>query len=140
MPLTADASFAAIRARSRFGIAIAAIIRMPGIAPTPTYPSTNPAIATPSPLIRPALLRISERLKWPKTMARMARGKTKKKIPLIRLTIALPLVSGGVDGGAPATATAVPLEAGLPQTRQNLSSGLILLPQPAHNGLIYSFL
>ena len=57
---TAEASFAAILARSKFGIAIAAMIRI-GIKPTtPRYPSTSPAVAIPRPASRPADLPISD--------------------------------------------------------------------------------
>jgi len=44
---TAELSLAAILARRRLGIAIAAIIKMNGMATTPRYPKTSPAIAKP---------------------------------------------------------------------------------------------
>jgi hypothetical protein len=90
--LTADASFAAIFARKRFGMAIAAMIRM-GINDKPRYPNTSPAMAIPRPPRRPALFRISERDKWPMTTATIAAGRKKKSRPETRLPMALPLVS-----------------------------------------------
>ncbi len=66
---TAKASFAAIRAQSRFGIAIAAIIRMDGITAIPKYPSTRAATAIPCPVKRPADFRMSEIEICPKMIA-----------------------------------------------------------------------
>src|SRR5713226_2350105 len=52
----------------------------------------------PPPALRPPLRRMSDRERWPKTTARIADGRTKKKIPQIRLAMAKPLVSGGPAG------------------------------------------
>lgn len=97
---TAEASFAAILARRRFGIAIAAMIKTTGKINTPIYPSTSPAMAIPAPMIWPPLRRIRERDMWPVMIAAMPARGTRNKMPQIRLTIAKPLVLGspGPDG------------------------------------------
>src|SRR6478672_1026375 len=132
---TAEDSLAAIRARSRFGIAIAAMIRIAGIAATPTYPRTSPAIANPSPFRRPALLRICDRERCPRTMATIDIGKKNRKSPLTRLATAIPLVSGGCAGAAGADAAgAVTAGADVtcaPQTRQKRSAVFMAFPQAA---------
>src|ERR1700729_3486499 len=102
---TAEASFAAIRARSKFGIAIAAMIRITGIIAIPIYPSTKPAVAIPAPPSRPADLRISERAIWPRITAAIEPKKTNPTIPQTRLAIAFPLV------GTSLAATAVGADA-----------------------------
>src|SRR6266581_3775802 len=96
--LTADASFAAIRARSKLGMAIAAMIKT-GTNAKPVYPSTRPAMAIPRPVRRPALRRISDSDRWPMITATIADGRKKKRMPQIRLAIALPLVLGFPGGG-----------------------------------------
>ena len=57
---TADASFAAILARKRFGIAMAAMIKTNGSMSAPKYPRTSPAMAIPSPFSLPVDFLISE--------------------------------------------------------------------------------
>src|SRR4051794_38800431 len=61
VPAIAEDSFAAIRALNRLGIAIAAMMSTMGMNATPAYPNTNPAIASPCPVSRPALFFMSER-------------------------------------------------------------------------------
>src|ERR1700683_160680 len=75
---TVDASFAAIRARSKFGMAIAAKIKTNGITATPRYPSTKPATAMPWPPKRPADFRISASARCPRTI-RGNRGRKHEK-------------------------------------------------------------
>jgi hypothetical protein len=65
-----------------------------GISATPKYPRISPAMAIPLPLRRPALRFISENDKWPKTTASIDAGSKMKKMPRMRLAIALPLVAG----------------------------------------------
>ena len=60
---------------------------------------TKPAIAKPSPFMRPPLFLISEREMCPRTMATMNRGNT-LMMPQTRLAIALPLVCAGPIGAA----------------------------------------
>src|ERR1035437_823202 len=92
-------------------------------------------MAIPSPFRRPALLRISDKARWPNTMAATKSNGIKNNSPQIRLTMAFPLVSalpsgaGALIGGA----AAEPAEATRPQARQNLSSAVMLFPQPAQN-------
>src|SRR5580704_10148722 len=79
-----------------------------GMKDMPRYPRTRPVMAIPLPLIRPALLPISERDKCPKIIARTADGNRKKKQPKIKLATDLPLVVGngsgvGVGGAGDAT-------------------------------------
>src|SRR5438876_11896483 len=96
---TAELSLADILARSKLGIAIAAMIRMNGIATTPRYPRTRPAMARPWPVKRPALFLISDRERWPRMIATTESGKI-LMIPQIKLPIALQLVCGWpTDGG-----------------------------------------
>src|SRR6267378_4915866 len=92
-------------------------------------------MAIPSPLSRPALLRISERERCPKMIARIDMGNTKRKSPQIRLTIAFPLVSGGAASAEFFTTGAVVADAGtsFPQTLQNFSPAATLFPQPEQN-------
>src|SRR5580700_1306507 len=87
-------------------------------------------MATPSPLSRPALLRISERDRCPKMMATIDKGNANRKRPQTKLTIAFPLVcactpTAGVVADSAATS--------LPQTPQNLSPAETSFPQPAQN-------
>src|SRR5215831_4400645 len=91
---TADASFAAMRALSRLGVAMAAMMRT-GIIAIPMYPMISPARAIPSPWRRPWLFRISERDTCPRMIATIAEGMRKEKKPRIKLAIALPLVEVG---------------------------------------------
>src|SRR5579863_442810 len=88
-------------------------------------------MARPSPLRRPALRRISERERCPRTTATIEIGKKKMKRPQIRLAMALPLVSTGTPGAATAAGGAVASEpaASFPQTRQNLSPAATSFPQ-----------
>src|SRR5271156_4294762 len=142
---TADASFAACRARSRFGIAIAAIIRMRGIIAIPMYPSTKPAVAIPAPPILPADLRISESAMWPKMMAAIDPRKKNPKIPQTRLAMAFPLVGGfpttacapaidGFDTVAPETIPAGRSAAsGSPQPAQYFAWSGFAVPQRGQN-------
>src|ERR1700680_1828561 len=94
---TAYASFATIFERRRLGIAIAAMIRMSGIITMPTYPSTKPAVASPESFSRPALLRMSACARCPRTIAAIAAGKIKKRIPQVKLATAYPLFSPGSE-------------------------------------------
>ena len=92
-------------------------------------------MATPSPLSRPALLRMSRRERCPKTTARIDAGKKKKKSPEIRLAIAFPLVSGVTP--CPAAAAAVAdVETSFPHTRQKRSPDDTLFPQAGQNTVI----
>src|SRR5580700_2698902 len=92
-------------------------------------------MAIPSPLSRPALLRISEREMCPKIIARIDIGNANRKSPQTRLTIALPLVSAGaVKAGVSATGVvAAGGGASFPHTRQNFSPAATLFPQPEQN-------
>src|SRR5271165_7398814 len=104
------------------------------------YPRTRPAIANPFPVSRPPLLRMSERDKCPKMTAASENGRMINNSPLIRLKIALPLVSGG-SPKATAGSTAGPADAAnesRPQTPQKRSPSDILFPQPGQNELIDS--
>jgi hypothetical protein len=74
------------------------MIKIIGMKAMPAYPSTSPVIANPLPCSRPALFLMSDREMCPKTIAAMAVGRAKKKIPRIRLAIAFPLVRGGSVG------------------------------------------
>src|SRR5258708_5307452 len=97
-------------------------------------------MAKPSPFSRPALLRISDKERCPKTTATIEIGKKKKNSPQIKLTMAFPLVCTGASetGGASlADVAAEPETAARPQRRQNLSSAVKLFPQPAQNRGIY---
>ncbi len=63
----------------------------------------------------------------------------KNNSPQTRLTMAFPLVSA-LPSGAGALidgVTAEPADATRPQTRQNLSSAVMLFPQPAQNDAIH---
>src|SRR5580700_249950 len=95
---TAAASFAAIFERNKFGMAIAATIKMIGMIAIPKYPRTSPARAIPSPVFLPPLRRISEREMCPNMMAATAEGKMKNRSPQSRLTMASPLVAGVMGG------------------------------------------
>src|SRR5437879_12278758 len=88
MDQTADASFAAIRALSKLGIAMAATIST-GIAAIPRYPMISPPSAIPPPLRRPWLFRISEREMCPRMIAAIAEGMRKEKKPRIKLAMAV---------------------------------------------------
>src|SRR5579864_1940707 len=104
---------------------------------TPRYPSTIPVIARPRPFNRPGLLRISERAMYPKITATTERGRIMKRIPQIRLKIALPLVSGGSPNATCGSTGATPAPAceSRPQAPQNCSPSARLLPQPRQNEL-----
>jgi|ERR1022692_724349 hypothetical protein len=128
MDATEDASFAAIRARNRLGIAIAAIMRM-GIIEIPKYPNISPVKAIPAPRSRPLLLRISEREMWPRTMATIAAGNKNPKTPAIKLPIAFPLVSPGPTGNAAGTVVGLGGEVGAPQLPQNWLLSASVVPQ-----------
>src|SRR5579864_187208 len=52
-------------------------------------------MASPRPINRPPACRISDSERWPSTIATIATGKKKNKIPQIRLPIAFPLISDG---------------------------------------------
>jgi hypothetical protein len=95
---TDAASFAAIFARNKFGIAIAAIISTSGINAISAYPRISPAFARPSPVNLPALFRISDSDKCPSTIATTAENGMKIRIAMIKLAIAFPLVSAGPTG------------------------------------------
>src|SRR5579863_2454977 len=99
----AAASLAKIFARSRLGMAMAARIRTNGMAATPRYPITRPAMARPRPFRRPALFLISDREIWPRMIATMQSGNT-LMMPRIRLATALPLVSSARAGAGPSAA------------------------------------
>ena len=74
---------------------------------------------------------------YPKMTATTERGRMMKKIPQIRLKIALLLVSGGSPNatcGSMGTALAPACES-RPQTPQNCSPSVRLLPQPRQNVL-----
>src|SRR5215472_7141235 len=130
----AETSFAAIGARRRkLGIAIAARISTIGIPAIQRYPSTSPAMAIPSPFNRPALLRISDSPRCPKTIAATKAGGAKNNSPQTRLMTALELVSASPREVAPVGVVGL---AGIalscrPQARQNLSSGSTRFPQVA---------
>jgi len=82
----------------------------------------------------PRTLRISDSETCRKITAAIANGRMTKSSPQIRLAMAFPLVSPGPTGDELlAGMTAEPVRTSLPQTRQNLSSALTLLPQPAQN-------
>jgi hypothetical protein len=85
-------------------------------------------MARPSPLRRPALPRISDSERCPRTTATIEIGKKKMNRPQIRLAIALPLVSAGaaIVGAGPAAAETA---TSFPQTRQNLSPAPTSFPQ-----------
>src|SRR5258708_40304197 len=87
-------------------------------------------MARPSPLSRPALLRISERERCPKIIARIDKGNAKRKTPQAKLAMAFPLVSGGVPGTGAAVTGA---EISLPQTLQNFSPAATSFPEPEQN-------
>jgi hypothetical protein len=70
-------------------------------------------------------------------MAATKRKGTKNNSPQIRLTIAFPLVSLPTAGAGSGAVTAEPAEGWRPQTRQNLSSAVMLFPQPAHNDAMH---
>src|SRR5579863_3868339 len=72
-------------------------------------------------------------------IAAIADGGKRKNIPQIRLAIAFPLVAAGIAGaGAPlADGPPGPASVTRPHTRQNLSSAVTLLPQPAQKEAIY---
>jgi hypothetical protein len=99
--LAAADSFAAIFDRNRFGIAIAAMIRIRGMAATLMYPMMRPAVAIPSPLSRPILRRIFAFDICPRMMAgipaRIEKHK-RERIPKIRLAMALPSVCWSEGG------------------------------------------
>src|SRR5580692_9185352 len=142
---TAEASFAAVRARRRLGMAIAATIML-GMMTRPRYPSTRPVMAMPRPPRRPADLRISESEMWPRMIAAMEAGKKTVKIPQIRLAMALPLVGGlptsggGVAKEPPPTApgpvvgrAAAAAVSGLPHLEQNCPESGLVVPQFRQN-------
>src|SRR5271163_2562580 len=84
----------------------------------------------PSPLSRPALLRMSERDRCPNMIARIDNGNANRKSPQTKLAIAFPLVSAGAIAAGVITLGA---ETSLPQTLQNFSPADTLLPQLAQN-------
>src|ERR1700674_782200 len=141
---TAEASFAATRACSRLGIAIAATI-MTGMMTRPRYPSTKPVMAMPLPPMRPAELRISESEMWPRIIAAMEAGRKNVKIPHTMLAIALPLVGaspvtiGGVanepagTGAGPGMVRAAAEESGCPHFEQNCPESGLAVPQFRQN-------
>src|SRR5712675_1773967 len=92
-------------------------------------------MARPSPLSRPALLRISERERCPKIIARIDRGNAKRKTPQAKLAMAFPLVTGGVPG---TVAVVTGAEISLPQTLQNFSPAATSFPQPGQNNRLTS--
>src|SRR5216683_2066096 len=85
-------------------------------------------MAIPCPLSRPALLRISERERCPKIIAKIDKGNAKRKTPQARLAMAV--VSGGIPV---AVAAATGADTSFPQTLQNLSPAATLFPQPEQN-------
>src|SRR5580692_40260 len=146
---TAEASFAAVRARRRLGMAIAATIMM-GMMTRPRYPSTRPVMAMPRPPIRPAELRISESEMWPRMIAAMEAGRKNVKIPQIRLAIALPLVcaspgrGGGVAKELPGTGVGPGVgraaeETGCPHFEQNCPESGLAVPQFRQNIMCLQF-
>src|ERR1700687_4382570 len=96
-------------------------------------------MASPSPFRRPALLRISDKAKWPNTIAATKRNGMKNNSPQTRLAIAFPLVCAiPGDGGAPlADVTAESAGAIRPHTRQNLSSAVMLFPHAEQNNAMH---
>ena len=93
--LAAADSFAAIFDRNRFGIAMAAMIRMRGMAAALIEPMIRPVVAIPSPLRRPMLRRMFAFDICPRMMAGIpARTERHKRdrIPRMRLAVALPSV------------------------------------------------
>src|ERR1700722_583201 len=141
---TAEASFAATRACSRLGIAIAATITT-GMMTRPRYPSTRPGLAMPRPPIRPAELRISESEMWPRIIAAMEAGRKNVKIPQTRLAMALPLVGASPVTGAgvaneppgtgvgPGVVRAAAEESGCPHFEQNCPESGLAVPQFRQN-------
>src|SRR5215831_7087515 len=86
-------SLAAILARNRLGIAIAAMIRIIGTSTMLMYPMTRPAVALPCPANRPALLRMLDWARWPSITAGIPARTPKhsnERIPRMRLAVALP--------------------------------------------------
>jgi hypothetical protein len=127
---TDAASFAAIFARNKFGIAIAAIISTSGINAISAYPRISPAFARPSPVNLPALFRISDSDKCPSTIAATAENGMKIRIAMIKLAIALPLVSAGptgayVEPGIPTATGAAPLGAAVLATYPGTPTGTV---------------
>jgi hypothetical protein len=111
-----------------------------GMTDNPRYPMIKPPKASPDPVNRPALLRISDRDMCPRTIAAIAAGNINNpQTPLTKLAIALPLVSdsdGAPGTGGPVTVCAV--RTGSPHRSQNWLFSPMVFPHLLHNMMIAS--